>query len=77
MEIIYTQEINENQDELIQAVYEDLHLMIQENTREVKHPTNRDVYEEFEIEVHTAGVVYTVSFGILNDDLWAVEYEKV
>ena len=77
MEIIYTQEINENQDELVQAVYDQLETMIKENTREVKHPTNRDVYEEFEIEVHTAGCIYLVAFGILNDDLWAVEYEKV
>lgn len=77
MEIIYTQAINENQDELIQAVYDQLETMIQDNTNTVKHPTNKDAYEVFEIEVNSSGGVYIVSFGTLNDDLWAVEYEKV
>lgn len=77
MEIIYTQAINENQDEIVQAVYDQLETMIQEKTPQVKHPTNKDDYEVFEIEVHTAGGVYLITFGTLNNDLWAVEYEKV
>ena len=77
MEIIYPQAINENQDELIQAVYDQLETMIQEKTDTVKHPTNRDAYEVFEIEAHTSAGVYIISFGTLSDDLWAVEYEKI
>ncbi len=77
MEIIYTQAINENQDELVQAVYDQLETMIKEKTPQVKHPTNKDAYEVFEIEVHIDGAVYLLTFGIDNDDLWAVEYEKV